>query len=106
MKGLHKGRIQWDDEDDDNENKKEGVLPDGKYDRNTHIEFCCRTDGYAAVPIYLPTDKPFILFSNAQRCQEVRDCLDFPQCMQPIFIHVRYAEAHPGPISRGSEVSM
>ena len=38
------GYLHWDDEDYINANKFSGVLPDGTYDRNTDIHFCCRDD--------------------------------------------------------------
>ncbi|KAJ8023274.1 hypothetical protein HOLleu_35640 [Holothuria leucospilota] len=69
--GLEEGSIHWDDENTLNQNKNRGVLPDGNYSDDTTISFCCRTDGYTALPIHLPTDKPFILLSNALRCQAV-----------------------------------
>ena len=43
-RGFDKGFIHWDDEDSRNANKRSGVLPDGRYDRNTRIQFCCRND--------------------------------------------------------------
>ena len=65
--------VTWDDEDSGNQNDKGGVVPDGHYDRNTKIEYCCRTDGYATVPITLPTASPFVLImSDSFQCQRVR----------------------------------
>lgn len=69
--GLQEGLIHWDDEDNNNRNSHDGVLPDGNYNRNTDISFCCRTDGDASQPIYLPTDRPFILLANDPSCQAV-----------------------------------
>nr|XP_054774222.1 uncharacterized protein LOC129282359 [Lytechinus pictus] len=69
--GFTEGNIYWDDEDDNNGNSVSGVLPDGDYGRNTRIYFCCRTDGYAHIPIYLPTDDNFILFPLYSTCQSV-----------------------------------
>ena len=71
--GLESGsEIRWDDEDDKNRNLINGQHPDGRFDSNTIIKYCCRTDGYATNPINLPTDKPFVLFkSNTRLCQEV-----------------------------------
>ncbi|CAG2214849.1 unnamed protein product [Mytilus edulis] len=40
--GFCTGFIYWDDEDTSNRNCKYGVLPDGQYDRNTKINYCCR----------------------------------------------------------------
>ena len=39
------GSIHWDDKDRGNTNSAEGTLPDGRYDHNTQIYFCCRHDG-------------------------------------------------------------
>ena len=38
------GHLHWDDEDNSNANKRSGVLPDGNYNCNTDIHFCCRND--------------------------------------------------------------
>ncbi|CAG2230280.1 unnamed protein product [Mytilus edulis] len=54
------GFIYWDDEDNANANQKSGVLPDGVYNRNTKINYCCRSDGSSYSYINLPTSKPFI----------------------------------------------
>ena len=48
-----------------------GVLPEGEYDRNTKIQFCCRNDGNAGDAIVLPTNSPFHLLMWGDRCQEV-----------------------------------
>ena len=41
---LITGYLHWDDEDRRNANKRSGTLPDGVYNRNTKIYFCCRND--------------------------------------------------------------
>ena len=48
-------------------------MPDGRYrdGSDTHIYYCCRTDDFATNKIYLPTDKPFVLFKKASTCQKV-----------------------------------
>ncbi|CAH3166652.1 unnamed protein product [Porites evermanni] len=70
---LTSGYIRWDDEDNNNKNNKTGTLPDGVYDRNTKIEFCCRTDGNKNNPISLPTLKPFFLLAyDSAECQHVK----------------------------------
>ena len=51
--------------------KYTGTMPDGEFGKNTKIEFCCRTDGFAAQAIFLPTDIPFYLFAYAKECQAV-----------------------------------
>ena len=38
-------------------------MPDGKFTKNTRIEYCCRTDEHAENDIILPTDTPFELSS-------------------------------------------
>ena len=64
--------IRWDDEDDDNRNERGGTLPEGHYNYNTRIEYCCRTDGDATEAIRLPTGSPFALIkANTHFCQEV-----------------------------------
>ena len=70
---LTSGFIKWDDEDSNNKNNKSGTLPDGVYDHNTKIEFCCRTDGDIRDPISLPTLKPFFLLAyESAECQQVK----------------------------------
>ena len=69
--GFRAGSIYWDDENSHNENKRWGTLPDGRYDRNTLVEYCCRSDGNPQSPIALPTHKPFILYRYGGRCQKV-----------------------------------
>ena len=68
---FQEGVIRWDDEDHKNHNKVWGTLPDGKYGRNTDIEFCCRNDGQYTQPMVLPTDKPFYLYRYGGHCQQV-----------------------------------
>ncbi|OPL21662.1 hypothetical protein AM593_03994, partial [Mytilus galloprovincialis] len=70
--GFCTGFIYWDDEDTANRNYKSGVLPDGQYDSNTKINYCCRSDGYAYSYINLPTSKPFYLYKYKSACQRVR----------------------------------
>ena len=69
--GFIKGSVCWDDEDDDNDNKAGGSLPDGDYGRNTRIYYCCREDGSYRDEIYLPTDKSFYLIRKGGECQKV-----------------------------------
>ena len=71
--GFNEGYIWWDDEFRSNRNGVSGALPDGTYDHDTLIQYCCRTDGYATNEIILPADKPFVLFkANSHQCQKVR----------------------------------
>lgn len=65
----------WKEEYSNNKNSYSGQLPDGSYDEyaTTRIDYCCRSDGFATNPIYLPTDSTFVLFkSNTHLCQQVR----------------------------------
>ena len=52
--GFREGEIFWDDEDDGNLNSVTGVLPDGVYNQDTKIKFCCRNDGDYRTAISLP----------------------------------------------------
>jgi hypothetical protein len=54
-------------------NKQSGALPDGVFDANTKLWFCCRDDGPYSSPISLPIDRPFILLQNSESnyCQTV-----------------------------------
>ena len=70
--GFEYGWIEWDDEDIRNANQDSGILPDGTYNENTRIDFCCRRDGFATNTIILPTDKPFYLYRcGSDGCQKV-----------------------------------
>lgn len=71
--GLESGDVYWDDEDNNNANNKGGILPDGEYDRNTLIYFCCKTGGDKNKPIFLPSKSPFYLLAYASaKCQMVK----------------------------------
>ena len=54
-----------------NKNEHEGVLPDGVFDKNTKIFFCCRSDGRSNTPIKMPDDTPFVLYRYRGQCQTV-----------------------------------
>ncbi|XP_071173263.1 uncharacterized protein [Mytilus edulis] len=69
--GFSNGSIYWDDEDSNNANDKGGVLPSGTYDRNTRINYCCRSDGSSSTAIRLPTSRPFYLLRFVWGCQRV-----------------------------------
>ena len=72
--GFSNGAIRWDDEDSSNANRKSGSLPDGTYDGDTYMKYCCRSDGSTYTAIDLPTHKPFYLFRySATRCQQVKN---------------------------------
>lgn len=69
---FRKGEVHWDDEDKSNINRVSGELPDGKYDKNTKIEYWCRNDGSPHEPILLPTQVPFVLYQYSRwNCQKV-----------------------------------
>ena len=66
------GTIVWDDEDHSNGNRVSGAIPDGKYDHNTRMRYCCRSDGSVNNAIALPNTMPLFLWPNIDsRCQEV-----------------------------------
>ena len=48
-----------------------GVLPDGTFDTNLVLQFCCRNDGFTRNPLLLPNKEPFILYKNHNTCQKV-----------------------------------
>ena len=75
-KGLKKGYVFWDDENGKNINKKGGTLPDGIYDKDTLVYYCCRTDGDKYTPISLPVISPFYLKAfNTPECQRVEGAI-------------------------------
>ena len=63
--------MHWDDEDSGNINRKHDPVPDGNYDRNTRINFCCRSDGNVNEPMLLPPNKAFALYRYDGTCQKV-----------------------------------
>lgn len=69
---FREGEIYWDDEDVRNVNERWGELPDGKYDKNTLIHYCCRSDRRHRKEIVLPTDRPFVLYRYGGKCQKVK----------------------------------
>ncbi|XP_065836576.1 uncharacterized protein [Oscarella lobularis] len=68
--GFKNKEIFWDDEDTSH-NWFQGTLPDGTYNYDTRMEFCCRNDGLTSTPMYLPTETPFILMPTSPACQQV-----------------------------------
>ena len=75
FKGMNEGYIRWDDNNYSNRNDFGGELPEGYYDHNTKVYYCCRADGFASNPIFLPINQPFYLIKKNYQCQEVRDIL-------------------------------
>lgn len=67
------GLIHWDDEDGNNHNSFSGELPEGTYNKDTDIKYCCRSDGFASNAIILPTDRDFVLLRyKSSQCQKVK----------------------------------
>ena len=75
---MSSGSVKWDDEDDfpRRVNDRGGQLPDGTYDRDTTINYCCRTNGNWYDSIELPVMKPFYLLTSnslsSPKCQMVK----------------------------------
>ncbi|XP_078352594.1 uncharacterized protein LOC144637401 isoform X1 [Oculina patagonica] len=70
---LTQGSVFWDDDNTLKANSEGGLLPGGKYNENTWIYFCCKTDGNKAEPIHLPTKSPFYLLAyKSKKCQMVK----------------------------------
>jgi len=75
-KGLEEGYIHWHDETYKNINEKGGTLPDGIYDEDTRINYCCRTDGDKFNPMPLPLISSFYLMAyNSPECQRVQGAI-------------------------------
>ena len=73
---MTRGSVRWDDEDFGNVNQHGGILPEGVYDSNTKINYCCQSKGRWFEPIGLPIHRPFYLLphnsSVSPRCQIVK----------------------------------
>ncbi|XP_071950812.1 uncharacterized protein [Antedon mediterranea] len=67
---MKPGFIFWDDKNTDGSNYG-GNVPEGTYDSDTKMYFCCQIEGFSTNPIHLPTDSPFYLFPYVNQCQEV-----------------------------------
>ena len=80
-KDMRSGWVKWDDENNNNENRKIGYLPDGSYDKDTKIEYCCQTDGNWYDSIELPVSQPFYLLTfsstDTPKCQMVKWALSY-----------------------------
>ncbi|XP_071095708.1 uncharacterized protein [Haliotis cracherodii] len=68
---FQEGWIYWNDERHNNKNMAGGALPDGVYNDNTRIAYCCRDDGLPIHEIALPSSKPFFLLKYNRGCQRV-----------------------------------
>ena len=74
--GMTSGSIKWDDEDSNNQNWKNGTLPDGNFNDDTTIEYCCQDQGAWMRSIELPVDKPFYLLPHkSDECQRVKGAI-------------------------------
>ena len=75
-KDMDTGWVKWDDEDDQNKNKKGGFLPDGIYYESTIIYYCCQTAGHWYDSIKLPASQLFYLLTSSStdtpKCQMVK----------------------------------
>jgi hypothetical protein len=73
---MRSGWVYWDDENRNNINKKGGFLPDGSYDKDTRMEYCCQIDGNWYDSIELPVSQPFYLLTSnstdTPKCQMVK----------------------------------
>ena len=70
--GFHAGYIKMDDnngEKGSNRNSYSGELPEGVYDRDTMIYYCCKSTGSVKKRIALPVKKPFYQIGRAS-CRE------------------------------------
>ena len=71
--GFTEGVVFWDDENYYSYSITGRVVPSGKYDCDTRIYYCCRSDGSIDTPIVLPTAKPFYLLrQSVDGCQQVQ----------------------------------
>ena len=61
---MKEGSVTWDDENSRNNNRKKGTLPDGTYDENTMIKYCCQDEGHWYNAVQLPVDRPFYLLPH------------------------------------------
>ncbi|XP_033637863.1 uncharacterized protein LOC117298654 [Asterias rubens] len=99
---MTSGFIFWDDEDNNNLNEVQGIVPSGVYDQDTRIDYCCMTDGDVSQPISLPTQNPFYLFPyNSEQCQAVQgmnatqEYFRWDEQDRPISIPVKSGGSHP-----------
>jgi hypothetical protein len=74
---MTSGWVHWDDGDHvSRSNSKRDPLPDGVYDRDTRIFYCCQTDGNWYDSIELPVGQPFYLLTSSStdtpKCQMVK----------------------------------
>ena len=72
---ISTGWIFWDDEnqeDIDGGNSVTGYTPEGVYELDTLMYFCCNDKGNVSLPIDLPLNNPFYLMPfKTKECQKV-----------------------------------
>lgn len=70
------GWVFWDDENIeelDGGNMVQGVVPEGVYEKDTLIYFCCNNKGIKSKPIELPLNNQFYLLAyRSAECQQVK----------------------------------
>ncbi|XP_046545319.1 uncharacterized protein LOC124255446 [Haliotis rubra] len=71
--GFEEGSILWDDENNYNMNyvTEQSTLPDGDFNKDTKLFYCCREDAAPSQEIALPTSAPFYLLMKKDVCQNV-----------------------------------
>ena len=72
---FKEGSITWNDKKSflrrKSLNRQWGELPDGEYDKNTKMYFCCRNDASASDPMMFPISEPFVLYRYGGTCQKI-----------------------------------
>ena len=63
--GFHEGSAQFDNVAG---SESSGTLPDGVFDDNTKLFFCCRKDASYVSPVSLPINQEFMLLKNEESC--------------------------------------
>ena len=75
--GMNQGYFVWDDNYSwwtYTRNKQGGTLPDGLYNSDTKIMYCCQNKGKWYLPIELPVQHPFYLLPRNN------SVVSFPRC--------------------------
>ncbi|XP_012940199.1 uncharacterized protein LOC101853471 [Aplysia californica] len=78
--GFQEGFVYIDEEDNEQNPFRFGVLPNSNYsDSGTRLDYCCRSDGSSETEIYLPTNRPFYLYRRGGQCQRVHHMTVSPE---------------------------
>ena len=74
--GMLPGYIKWDDErhGEENYNQALGTLPDGVYNSDTQIFYCCQNESTWYEVIELPITSPFYLLPHKSSSQTLPEC--------------------------------